>query len=234
MGPGAFFGELYLRSTKPFLFDSLTDAEVQFLRPRLQPGRVLDLGCGHGRHARQLGPGAIGVDADALSLREASAFGPVVRGDLRALPFRPQAFRSAFAWYNSLGTFETPEVATILEGVARSLSPAGVLIVQGSNPAMARRRPEASYEGRLPDGSTLREACRWSFERRRDELERHLTLPEGRVMAASFFIRYYELQEWRALLEPAGFLVDWVCGGIDGSALLDDSMDVIVGAHKRG
>lgn len=234
MGAEALFGELYLRSTRPFLPEVLTDAEASFLRQRLPSGRVLDLGCGHGRHSRRLGPGVVGLDADSRSLEEAALHGPVARGDFRALPFRSRVFRGAYVWYNTLGTFEIEQARAILQGLARCVEPDGLVIVQGTHPGRARDQPRASYEGVLPDGSQLSEESRWRAEAGRDEVHRQLVLPDGRVMAASFFIRYYELEQWRRLLESAGLAVAWACGGIDGSPLRDDSMDVIVGAHKRG
>lgn len=234
MGARELFGELYLRSTKPFLPEPLTDAEVAFLRERLPPGLLLDLGCGHGRHLRQLAKHAVGVDADPASLSEAARFAPVARGDFLALPFRSNAFMGAYAWYNTLGTFEPEQTCAVVKEVARCLRPSGTLIVQGTNPARARETPKASFEGRLSDGSMLREASSWSEASGRDEVHRQLTLADGRVMAASFFIRYYELADWSSLLESAGFSVDWACGGIDGSPLGVASLDVIVGAHKRG
>ncbi len=55
-GPKGFFGELYLRSTRPFQPASVTEAESRYLGERLREagtqGLVLDLGCGHGRHLR--------------------------------------------------------------------------------------------------------------------------------------------------------------------------------------
>lgn len=233
MGVEDLFGELYLRTTKPFLAERVTQAEVAFLAARLPRGRRLDLGCGHGRHARHLGP-AIGLDADPSSLHEARAFAPVVRGSFFALPFRDGAFGSAYAWYNTLGTFEPEEVGPILRELTRCLSPHGVVVLHGTHPGRVRASPRAAFEARLPDGSYLEERASWSTERSRDEVDRRLTLPDGRVMAASFFIRYYEVETWREHLEGAGLELDWACGGVDGSPLGDDSLEVIVGAHKRG
>ena len=53
------------------------------------------------------------------------------------------------------------------------------------------------------------------------------------LLEADFFIRYYELDEWRALLGEVGFDVDWAVGGLDGAALNKSSTDEIVGAKRR-
>ncbi len=241
-GPKNFFGELYLRSTRPFLADAVSDAETGFLEARLREGEasglVLDFGCGHGRHLSRLVkrlPGrVVGIDADQLSLGEAKGSAPVARGDFFRLPFRDDAFGAAYCWYNTLGTFSDEAVPVALAELARCVRPGGWFIVHGTPPHAATWQPEASYDAVLPDGSRLVENVRFEAATRRDTLKRELHLPDGRFMAASFFIRYYGVSEWEALLDAADFSVRWVHGGVDGSALTEASLDQIVGAQKRG
>ena len=231
MVSGPFFGELYLRSTRPFLSELVTESEGRFLRTNLPQGRLLDLGCGHGRHLQHVP--AFGIDRDPLSLSEAKAHGPVVRGDFRQLPYRAGAFAGAWCWYNSLGTFEDDQVPLILAELGRCVAPGGTLVIQGSHPDRAVMQPEAGYDGPLQDGSHLKERAVYDPQKHRDEIHRALTLPDGRVLEAPFFIRYYQLAEWRTLLAEAGFDVQWAVGGIDGAALDHTSADVIVGAKRR-
>ncbi|MDX2014485.1 MAG: class I SAM-dependent methyltransferase [Myxococcaceae bacterium] len=236
-GPRGFFGELYLRSTRPFLPEAVSDAEAAYLTRQLGDamGAVLDLGCGHGRHLARLGAfkgRLVGVDFDALSLREASAQAPVVRGSFFQLPFRAGAFGSAFCWYNTLGTFEDEAVPLALAEVARCVRRGGRLIVHGSSPGSAERQPEASFDGLLPDGARLIERVRYDRHRRRDQLTRELTTLDGRLLSASFFIRYFSSAEWEALLAAAGFEIEWVHGAVDGSAPDASSVDQIIGARR--
>ncbi|MBL8922468.1 MAG: class I SAM-dependent methyltransferase [Myxococcaceae bacterium] len=241
-GPRGLFGELYLRSSRPFLPEHVSVAEGDYLAARFAEGQatglLLDLGCGHGRHLGQLAgrlPGrVVGVDLDPLSVAEARAVAPVTRADLFRLPFRRDAFGGSLCWYNTLGMFEDEAVPVALAELARCVRSGGWVIVHGTPPHAAQRQPEANYDGQLPDGSHLVEQVRFEEARRRDQLTRHLTLPDGRFMAASFFIRYYAVSEWEALFDAAGFEVRWVHGGVDGSPLGDASVDQIVGAQKRG
>ncbi len=229
---GGLFGELYLRSTTPFLTEALTASEVRFLAARLPEGLRLDLGCGHGRHLARLGPGVVGLDFDRASLQAARAAGPVVRGDFRRLPFRSGGLDACYCWYNSLGTLTEGGLESALGEVARVLRTGGRFILQGTNPAVARANPSVRYDGVLPDGSRLEETSTWSEARALDDLTRRLTLPDGRVMAASFSIRYYAFERWRALLEGHGLEVVWVVGGVDGAELGERSKDIIVGATQ--
>lgn len=228
----AFFGELYLRSTRPFLAAEVTEREAAFLRSMLpKQGRLLDLGCGHGRHLAHV-PG-FGVDRDSLSLIEARHVGQVARADLRSLPFRDGAFAGGWTWYNSLGTFEDDQVPRILAEVARCLAPGAPFVVHGSNVHRVKQQPEAGYDGAVgTDGDHLVERARYDFAKHRDEITRTLTTSDGRVLQAPFFIRYYDIEEWTALLGAAGLTVDWTAGGIDGAALEPNSNELILIARR--
>lgn len=236
-----FFGELYLRSTKPFLRQTVTEAEVAWLDERLREakvdGPVLDLGCGHGRHAaplRALGWQVIGVDYDPLSLQEARAGLPVVRGNFFALPFRDRAFAAAWCWYNTIFTYQDAQQVELLRTLARCVRPGGLLVVQGTARALAERQPEASYRQALPDGAVLDERCRFDPVTGRDLISRRLTTPDGRSMAAEFFIRYYDQAGLEALLREAGLEPLWVHGGLDGRPATEASTELIAGAKHRG
>jgi SAM-dependent methyltransferase len=228
-----FFGELYLRSTRPFLNPEMTRQEGEFLRAQLAGAvRLLDLGCGHGRHLAQV-PGSVGVDRDPLSLVEAVRHAPVSRADLRHLPFRAGAFDAAWCWYNSLGTFEDDQVPLILGELARVIRRGGRLIVQGTHVARSRAQPKASYDGPIGQGDHLREEADFDFGRKRDQIHRALRTEDGRLLEADFFIRYYEVSEWRSLLSAAGFALAWSMGGLDGAPVDDGSNEVIIGAERQ-
>lgn len=235
-----FFGELYLRSTLPFLSESVTAREVEYLARAFAhaPGSapVVDLGCGHGRHASRLhasGPLAgrvIGLERDALSLAMRRKGFPVVRGDLRALPFRTRSLAGAYAWYSTLFAFSDEEHARILREVARVLRPGGVLVFQTVPAERLASSPGAAFQRTLPDGSVLEEESRFDASTGRDVGRRTLTLRDGRVLSASYAIRYYPLAELTGLLESVGLEPRWVHGGLDGEPLTSGSPDLIVGA----
>ncbi len=233
-----FFGELYLRSTRPFISEEVTRAEGAYLRTvfsRYAPeGPLLDLGCGHGRHLAQLGGSrpVVGLDFDPLSLAEAKTHRPVVRGDFFDLPFREGSLAGAWAWYNSICTFEDGAIAALLRGVARCLRPDGIFVVHTSPRERIASQTDAHGEHTLPDGSRLVEDAHYEPSTGRDLAHRSLTLPDGRVMAADFFIRYYSHLELLGVLEAVGFRPLFAHGGIGFEAPSPEAEDLIVGVSR--
>lgn len=240
-----FSGELYLRSTRPFLSAHVTQADARYLGTRLDAlkldGPALDVGCGHGRHlhlmqrSQRQRRAVVGVELDEASLRALTAIGvaPVVRGDFFRLPFRHGAFAAAYAWYNTLFSFEEASLVTALGELARIVRSRGQLIMHGTWWEWAAAQPPAEFRGTLPDGSKLLERAAYDPATGRDQIERELVTPGGQVMAGSFFIRYYPLDVLEALLDEAGFTTAWVHGDVEGHPVSPSSPDLIVGAVRR-
>ncbi|XXF81390.1 class I SAM-dependent methyltransferase [Myxococcaceae bacterium GXIMD 01537] len=239
----SFFGELYLRSTLPFLAEEVTAREVAYLSRCFEglklPGPVVDLGCGHGRHASRLntsGPLAgrvVGVELDPLSLSLCEPGFEAVQGDLRALPFASASLAGAYAWYSTLFAFTEEEHVQILREVARCLRPGGLLVFHSVPWERLHAHPSAAFRRELPDGALLEEESAFDVATGRDTGRRRLTLPEGRVLSGTYSIRYYPLAELRDLLGRTGFDVRWVHGGLEGEPLSAGSTDLIVGAALR-
>jgi SAM-dependent methyltransferase len=238
LSPGPFFGELYLRSTRPFLPDDVTRAECDYLSRAFArvpvSGGVMDVGCGHGRHLAQLSTPRlkVGVDFDPLSLKEAREHASVTRADFFRLPFKTASLACGWSWYNTLFIFEDHEQRALLREIARVLKPGGLFICQGLARQYIETRPHASYDDHIPDGSRLIEHSKFNPATGRDEAERTLITPDGRTLVARYFIRYYFQDEMVALIEQAGLQVRWVHGGIDETPHGPQSMDLIVGAER--
>lgn len=239
----SFFGELYLRSTQPFLSPEITSREVIYLERCFtglaRPGLVVDLGCGHGRHAAPLnasGPLAgrvVGLELDPYSLSHRAPGFPAVRGDLRALPFQKGSLAGAYAWYSTLFAFPDTEHRVILQEVARCLQPGALLVFQTVPHERLSAQPTAAFQHTLPDGSLLEEESRFDPTTGQDHGRRRLTLPDGRVLSGIYTIRYYPLADLTQLLESTGFAARWVHGSLEGEPLSATSTDLIVGAELR-
>ncbi|MGH9005998.1 MAG: class I SAM-dependent methyltransferase, partial [Acidimicrobiia bacterium] len=131
-------GEAYLR----YSFTQGTGQEVAFLVEELglAPGmRVLDVGCGPGRHAHalaRLGVEVTGVDISErfidLARKDAPAGATFVRGDARALGYDAEfdavisLCQGAFGLAGGPGAPLDPDGA-VLAGMARALEPGGRL-----------------------------------------------------------------------------------------------------------
>ena len=104
-------------------------ALVQRAAPWAEGDRVLDLACGAGRHAAELerlGARVVGFDLSPSMLHRARAGvrGPLVRGDMRALPFRAGSFALAVNLFTSFGYFrDDKEHGLVVRQVVDSLRP---------------------------------------------------------------------------------------------------------------
>jgi SAM-dependent methyltransferase len=209
----AYYGELYLDSVADLLSPRLSALEAEAVAALLHLGAadvVLDLACGHGRHARLLAPrvrSLVGLDRSGAYLRRAAAEGGgarLVRGDVRALPFASGAFDAAWSWYSSLFMFDDGTNAACLAGAARVLRPGGRLLVHHANPLQLAREPRAEARRTLADGSLVEEVSEFDAARGVDRCARRLVRPGGAVLAGTAELRYFMPSEWGPLAARAG------------------------------
>ena len=185
------------------------DVHAALQLAQVEPGKpVADLGCGYGRHLRELlqyGHRAAGVDRSALLLSEARAEAPgaaLVRADLRALPFHQGSLAAAFCFYSSmfLGSEEDAAVALVESG--RVLRAGGTLVLTTDNPVRLAKEPDVKTEHELPGlGLVVEEG---HFDGSVDHVRKTLRLESGEVISAEFHIRYYQPDALAALAYVAG------------------------------
>lgn len=189
---------------------SALEADVIAALLALAPGqRVLDLACGHGRHAGPLAARArvVGLDRSGPYLARARAEGvgaPLVRGDVRALPFADGAFDAAFSWYASLFMFGDEENAACLAEAARVVRAGGRLVVHHANPLRLALAPRETARRVLADGAVVEETSVFDAARGVDRCARRLVRPGGAALAGTAELRYYSPSEWSGLARRAG------------------------------
>jgi len=121
--------------------------------------RVLDVGCGTGRHLAALRASpvplfSVGIDLSAVLLRDARGAhadrpGVVARADMRRLPFPDGRFDLVASFFTSFGYFDSPEEdAETLAEFCRVTHPEGLLFLDLPNRAHVAGGlvPEESFE----------------------------------------------------------------------------------------
>jgi SAM-dependent methyltransferase len=137
-----WFGEAY-KKLYPHRDDAQADSQVASLLrilPVTSAWRILDVGCGQGRHLevfRQRGLNAVGIDLSASLLRDAAGKKlAVARGDMRHLPCKRGGFDLVTSFFTSFGYFATfEEDVEALAQLASVLKPGGYLFLDLLNKA---------------------------------------------------------------------------------------------------
>jgi SAM-dependent methyltransferase len=206
-----YYGDLYYESVADLLTARLSGFEAALLRRLLEVGpgdRVLDLACGHGRHARAVSPEVgllVGIDRNREYLARARHSGAaLVRGDLRSLPFRPGSFDAIYSWYSSLFMYEDEENERCLASAVALLRPGGRLLVHHDNPARLMGQLTAKAAWDLPRGGRVEEESRFDPATGRDTCTRRVIRSDGTVLAGVAHLRYYSPEEWHELAARCG------------------------------
>lgn len=204
-------------------FTKATVAEVDFLLdlfPLASGSRILDVGCGTGRHSIELA--VRGFDVSGLDLTQAmldiaeakaAAAGVAVnfvQGNARSFKF-DQPFDAALCVCEGglglLGPGEVPDeqVTDILGSIAKALKPGGCFLMTTLNgySAIRRFKDESTVSGAFDPATMIAEYD--------DEWD----LPEGKKIV-SVRERLYIAPELVRFLELSGFRVDAVYGGTAG------------------
>jgi SAM-dependent methyltransferase len=225
-GPIGFAGVYDLIYAGPVAFYA---AQMRFLLERLGPvpARILDAGCGTGRHVLALarrGYQVWGVDADPAMLHVAhaklAAAGQPARlcvGDLRALPCAA-ACQGILCLESPLAyLLDDDELAAALAGLRRNLAPGGRLLIdvfdypgtvgrEGSGPQTAifyRRGCTItvieSHRPALPAG-------RWRMRQEIAFQGPDDAAPRTFTVEHTFALR--QVEDYTAALKDAGFVID--------------------------
>ena len=227
-----WFGEEYLH-VYPHRDDAEAERLVRLLEARGVggPGRtVLDLACGPGRHAAALaraGARVVGLDLSRALLCAARRrhAGPLVRGDMRRLPFRAAAFDVVVNLFTSFGYFASDaEHAAVIAEVARVLRPGGRFVLDYLN-APAVRAGLVPRDERLTGGSRVVQERRISEDGRYVVKSIHVS---GDSRTFTERVRLFERTELEALLAARGIRAEAVAGDYDGGSHSGESPRLIL------
>lgn len=232
-----WFGEDYL-ALYPHRDQRDAAAAVALLERELaarEPGLVLDLACGSGRHTRLLRTlgWSVGLDLSPVLLRLARANdpdGPYVRADMRVLPFAHDTFSLITNLFTSFGYFASDEEhATVLTEVRRVLREGGVFVLDYLN-APHVRSTLVPIDQREVNGSVV-EQRRSITPDGRFVVKKITSRSDGRSFVER--VRLFDPEDLRAMLEAAGLETTAVFGDYDGAPIALDSPRAILFAERR-
>ncbi len=220
------FDERYLAFYEELFDTSVADRDAEFVERALSiapPARVLELGCGFGRHAVALakrGYHVTGTDLSpamlAIAQKLAADAGVDVRWERRDM--RELAglgpFDACTCLYTVLGYFDDDQNESVLRAVHGLLAPGARLMLDVTNPLpQLHRWPGESWK-EISTG-VRREASRYDPLTGRLTTERVLYRADGgKLTMPPSVVRMYAPHELRAMLLRSGFEVEQLFGGM--------------------
>ncbi len=247
-----------------------TDRQTQFIRNTLKAkGLILDLACGTGRHSISLskeGYSMVGLDSSPNLLRIAKnrwSHAQLVKGDMRCLPFKPQAFSAAVSMDTSFGYLPSEQDdMQSLSGLQKILSQEGVLIIDVFNRERLILKYRANwlthlkwvflpillkFHNRLARWM-LFQFFKWKeypsffLLQKRTVNENGDKLcdlwvvcdkAQGHIRVFEHIARLYEFRRLQVLLEKAGFTVNGIYGDYEGQCFSSNSSRLILIASAK-
>ncbi len=213
--------------------DQQANLETAWLVQHLQlsPATLtLDLCCGNGRHACCLasqGIPVVGIDLSRALLREAASRSacsfPLVRGDMRTIPFQPETFDVVLSLFTSFGYFSLDsDHLQVLRSVFDCLKPGGLFLLDFLNPPHVRKhlvprtREVFDWGERIQHRSISSDGLR---------VEKTITYrPSGGSIEKRFeSVRLLDDETLTNMLSQAGLHTVNVFGALDGSPYHNDA-----------
>ena len=200
------------------------------------PGQlVLDLACGAGRHAAELeraGARVIGLDLSPAMLLRAQrrVRAPLVRGDMRTLPFGPGTFGLVVNLFTSFGYFRSDtEHGAVMRQVAEVLAPDGRFVIDYLNADQVRRTLRRDSE-QIQQGDASAQVKRRFSEEGLYVVKEIELRAENRLFQER--VRLFTPAELEGLLTASGLEVVGRYGDYDGGPLGVDTPRTILVARR--
>jgi len=209
---------------------------LNLLRLHGGKGRLLDLAAGAGRHARAFRLLRVPVTCLDLSpqlvLRCAALGLPVVRADMRALPFAEQSFSAVACLFSSFGYFEHDEEhLRVLCEVSRVLRPGGGVLLDLMDPQTVKFTLRAQ-DVQQSDGRTVEVERALTDGGRRVEKQIRMIRDGSATLSWRESVRLFTLDEVEGLAVRARLRLGAAFGDFDGRPHLPGETRQLVVLHK--
>ena len=231
-----WFGEEYLE-LYAHRDENEARQQVAFFTSQFGPieGPILDLACGTGRHIQELassGYHAVGCDLSYTLLRTGSNdYGamPLVRADMRSLPFCSGALAGLVNFFTSFGYFSSEnENRQVVREMARVLAPGAPFLFDYLNVHRELDQLVQRETRDTPSGTV--EIERW-FDRSDRSFNKRMTIGDRRYLER---VRGYDLDEISDMFASSHMTIRAAFGDFDGSAYSKTSPRLIlVGSKAR-
>jgi len=191
------------------------DALLDLLQPAAD-SKMIDVGCGAGRHCRQLANGPFdvwGIDLSGQSIRQAKKFESTnlhfFQYDMRR-PYGKNYFDYVFNFFTSFGYFENEdEHNRVIENMANALKAEGTLVIDYMNADYSQSNL-SPFEEKEIDG-VIYEIERWSDDR---QFLKRIKIRDPKTEIAEHIERVakFKLEHFEKMLKLAGMKIQSVYG----------------------
>ena len=221
-----------------------TENEIKFIEKVVKTkGSVLDLCCGTGRHSILLhkkGWNIIGLDISPNLLKIAKdrmkdkqVHFPLVRGEMRHLPFQSGAFAAVINMFTSFGYLPSKkEDMKSLKEIARILKQNGLFLIDILN----RERLLSTFRkkdwGEFPSFYMLEKRTLDVKESRLYSQWVIVDRNSGKTKTFDHKLRLYPLPQLQEMLQNAGLTIEKVYGDYEEQQLQQNSLRLIVLSRK--
>ncbi|HEX2521098.1 MAG TPA: class I SAM-dependent methyltransferase [Terriglobia bacterium] len=215
------FNEDYDRVYGPAFTPERNTAEAEFIESLLllpKESQVLDVACGHGRHAIELakrGHHVMGIDLSERFIeraRQASQLNELTNaeflvGDMRESYF-VNRFDGAYSYFTSFGYFDDSDNKKILESVTKALVKGGMFLLETVNRDWTIHKVENQprrWDEIEPDFFLLEDI---SFNAHTSRIHtKRIIFDKGQRRTVEYDIKLYTHAELEDMLEEAGLQV---------------------------
>ena len=242
-----YFDEWYLPTHGDGLERAPAEAEFIARALDLPPGSaILDLACGHGRHAVELAARSYqvtGLDLSRVLLSKAEELArtrgvtlELVEEDMRRVPETWAArFDGALNVFTAWGYFDKDaENEKVIEGVVRSLKLGGRFLLDVINRERVIRHFRDTQWSEEADGVLALERATLDLRTSRSESVRTFILADGRRFVRPVSVRLFTLAEVDAMFARHHLDIRTVYGGWHGEEYtIDARRMIVVGERQR-